>query len=54
MARLSIGGMLMRATLGPVRRAAAELRGGTFDFGEGMVTQAEMNQKLARRREGEV
>ena len=47
-ARVSIGGMLMRATLGLVRRAAAELRGpGTFGFAEGMVTQGEMNQKLA-------
>ncbi len=48
-ARVSVGGAIMRATLGLVQRAAAELRsGGTFGFADGAVTQAEMNQKLAR------
>lgn len=46
-ARVSMGGMVMRATLGLVRRAAAELRGpGTFGFADGMVTHAEMNKQL--------
>jgi 2-methylisocitrate lyase-like PEP mutase family enzyme len=48
-ARVSVGGAIMRATLGVVQRAAEELRsGGTFGFADGAVTQAEMNQKLAR------
>jgi 2-methylisocitrate lyase-like PEP mutase family enzyme len=47
-ARVSVGGAIMRATLGLVRRAAAELRGGgTYEFGQGGLTQAEMNRKLA-------
>lgn len=47
--RVSIGGAIMRATLGLVQRAAAELKsGGTFGFADGAVTQGDMNQKLAR------
>lgn len=47
-ARVSVGGAVMRATLGLVRRAAAELRDtGTFGFADGMVSQAEMNRNLA-------
>jgi 2-methylisocitrate lyase-like PEP mutase family enzyme len=47
-ARVSIGGMLMLATLGLVRRAAAELAGaGTYGFAEGMVMHAEMNRILS-------
>ncbi|HTP83564.1 MAG TPA: isocitrate lyase/phosphoenolpyruvate mutase family protein [Alphaproteobacteria bacterium] len=46
-ARVSVGGAIMRATLGLVQRAAAELRsGGTFGFADGAVTQADMNRKL--------
>jgi 2-methylisocitrate lyase-like PEP mutase family enzyme len=46
-ARLSVGGMLMLATLGLVRRAAAELSStGTFGFAEGMAMHAEMNRLL--------
>jgi 2-methylisocitrate lyase-like PEP mutase family enzyme len=48
-ARVSVGGTLMRATLGLVQRAAAELRtGGTFGFADGAVGHADMNQKLDR------
>jgi 2-methylisocitrate lyase-like PEP mutase family enzyme len=47
-ARVSIGGMLMLATLGLVRRAAAELAGaGTYGFAEGMIMHAEMNRILS-------
>ena len=46
-ARLSVGGMLMLATLGLVRKAAAELAGpGTFGFAAGMATHAEMNRLM--------
>jgi len=46
-ARVSVGGMMMNATLALVRRAAAELAGpGTYGFAEGMVTHAEMNKLL--------
>lgn len=49
-ARLSVGGMLMLATLGLVRRAAAELASsGTFGFAEGMAMHAEMNRLLGDR-----
>ncbi|MBI3710126.1 MAG: isocitrate lyase/phosphoenolpyruvate mutase family protein [Proteobacteria bacterium] len=45
--RVSVGGMLMLATLGLVRRAAAELKGpGSYGFAEGMATHAEMNRML--------
>jgi len=48
-ARLSVGGMMMNATLGLVRRAAAELAGpGTYSFSEGMVTHPEMNKLMAQ------
>ena len=48
-ARVSVGGTLMRATLGLVQRAAAELRtGGTFGFADGAVGHADINQKLGR------
>jgi 2-methylisocitrate lyase-like PEP mutase family enzyme len=47
-ARVSVGGMLMLATLGLVRRAAAELAGpGTYGFSEGMLMHAEMNKILS-------
>jgi 2-methylisocitrate lyase-like PEP mutase family enzyme len=47
-ARVSVGGMMMLATLGLVRRAAAELAGpGTYGFAEGMVMHAEMNRLLS-------
>ncbi len=46
-ARLSVGGMLMLATLGLVRRAAAELSGaGTYSFAEGMVIHPDMNRLM--------
>jgi 2-methylisocitrate lyase-like PEP mutase family enzyme len=46
--RVSVGGMLMLATLGLVRRAAAELKGpGSYGFAAGMATHAEMNRMLA-------
>lgn len=46
-ARVSVGGMLMLATLGLVRRAAAELSGpGTYGFAEGMAMHGEMNKLL--------
>jgi len=48
-ARVSVGGMMMNATLGLVRRAAAELAGpGTYGFAEGMVTHAEMNKLMSQ------
>ena len=48
-ARLSVGGMMMNATLGLVRRAAAELAGpGTYGFAEGMMTHPEMNRLMAQ------
>lgn len=48
-ARLSVGGMMMNATLGLVRRAAAELAGpGTYSFAQGMVTHPEMNKLMAQ------
>ena len=46
-ARVSMGGTVMRATLGLVRRAAAELKaGGTYGFADGAVAHAEMNKTL--------
>jgi 2-methylisocitrate lyase-like PEP mutase family enzyme len=46
-ARVSVGGMLMLATMGLVRRAAAELADpGTYGFAEGVVAHAEMNRLL--------
>ena len=45
--RVSVGGMLMLATLGLVRRAVAELREtGSYGFAAGMVMHAEMNKML--------
>ena len=47
--RVTIGGSLMRAALGVVRRAAEELRGpGTFTFTERAIPHAELNKLLAR------
>jgi 2-methylisocitrate lyase-like PEP mutase family enzyme len=47
-ARVSVGGMLMLATLGLVKRAAAELAGpGTYGFAEVMVMHADMNKLLS-------
>lgn len=41
--RISIGGSLMRATLGVVRRAAEEIRDqGTFGYAQGQVPDAEL------------
>ena len=46
-ARVSVGGMLMLATMGLVRRAAAELAGpGTYGFAEGLVAHPEMNKLM--------
>jgi 2-methylisocitrate lyase-like PEP mutase family enzyme len=46
--RISVGGSLARATLGLVRRAAADmLEHGRFDFGAGAIPHAEINRIFA-------
>ncbi len=46
-ARVSVGGMLMLATMGLVRRAAAELAGpGTYGFADGLIPHPEMNSLM--------
>lgn len=52
--RVSIGGSLMRATLGFVRRAAEEIRDrGTFDYAQGQIPDDELcrffSERLAER-----
>ena len=50
--RVSIGGSLARATLGLIRRAAAEIRDhGTFGFAEEQVSDSELCQFFAARQD---
>ncbi len=52
--RVSVGGALMRATFGLVRRAAAEmLEQGTFTFAEGQVPDEELCRFFSSRLSGE-
>ncbi len=51
--RVSVGGSLMRATFGLVRRAAAEIREhGTFRFAEGQIPDQELSRFFASRLAG--
>lgn len=48
-ARISLGGAIARASMGFLRRAAAELAGsGTIGFADGQIPQAELNAIFAR------
>ena len=50
-ARISIGGSLMRATMGLIRRAASEmLEQGTFDFAAGQIPDAELCRLFSTRK----
>jgi 2-methylisocitrate lyase-like PEP mutase family enzyme len=48
-ARVSVGGMLMLATMGLVRRACEELAGpGTYGFAQGLVSHPDMNKLMGQ------